>query len=328
MKRQLQQIRQKLYRLIEDFFNAKGFLGVEVPTLSSYLIPESHIEKFTTIQTNPYGPDRELSLIPSPEVFLKKLISQGWGDLYCISRCYRNSEQMGRIHNPEFTMLEFYKMGANYLDSLALFQELVSFLTENLPSRDVTVSLPITQPFEMISIEEAFLRFVGFSLMNESQNGSLDAAVRSIGLNPSPDASLEELFNLTLVARIEESLPKDHPVVLYDYPSFVSTTAALCDNPFWSQRWELYIEGIELINCYSERTSVQEMKDYCLAERKLREGSALGLPRGDRDYCDLFRDFLVSSGGAVGVDRLLMAFTGVGEIESILLFPEKDPTQI
>lgn len=322
MKQAHQQFRFKIRRAIEDFFISHSFLHAEVPLLTDYRIPESHIAPFKTHKSDPYGQDHALELIPSPEVYLKPLLAGGWDSLFCFSRCFRNSEQNGAHHNPEFTMLEYYLKGGNYIDSLKLTEKLLESLPVELP-------LSCRPPFKRISVEEAFRSYAGFSLIEAAQNNRLLEAVRSIGLSPSADSTAEELFNLTMVARIEEALPKDQPVVLIDYPAFVSTTAADTEEPFWSQRWELYLNGIETANCYTERASRKEMESYLTEERKWvrheSEQERRDASARDDDYARQFDRFPACSGTAIGFDRLLMALSGASNIDEILLFPDKKP---
>ncbi|HKL59153.1 MAG TPA: amino acid--tRNA ligase-related protein, partial [Sphaerochaeta sp.] len=114
------QFRSQLNRSIRTFFDQRGYLEVETPTLSPDLIPEPTIQNFATTFDNEFVGSRELYLIPSPEVYMKKLIADGFGSIYQIGHCFRNSEQIGRHHNPEFSMLEYYSVGMDESDSIGL----------------------------------------------------------------------------------------------------------------------------------------------------------------------------------------------------------------
>ncbi len=298
MKAHYQKLRKKIYRIIEDYFDNEGFTGVELPNLASYLIPESHIAHFSTQQTSPYSESKELFLLPSPELYLKSLIAKGWGNLYCISKSFRNSEQSGKLHNPEFTMLEFYELNANYIDNLNRTQALFALLTSK---EAAFINSPLTKPILRLTIDEAFLKYAGHSVK---------------------ECQCEEDFNYIMVSKIEESLPKDCPVALIDYPSFVPTTAAPCDDPFFCQRWELYVNGIELCNCYTERATEEAMIEYMQRDKKK------ALSSFDKAYCSLFNHFPACTGNAIGLDRLLMALTGAKTINEVILFPEKDPHRV
>ncbi|MFA7109218.1 MAG: amino acid--tRNA ligase-related protein [Sphaerochaetaceae bacterium] len=111
--------RNELYKNIREFFDDKGYLEVDTPSLSDNLIPENSIENFSTMFSNEFLLSKEFYLIPSPEVFMKKLfVQEDCPSIYQISKCFRNSEQLGKIHNPEFSMLEYYTKGFDEKDSI------------------------------------------------------------------------------------------------------------------------------------------------------------------------------------------------------------------
>lgn len=110
---------------IRRFFTEKDFLEVSTPTLSPYLIPEPSIKVFRTDFMNEFKGHLPLYLIPSPEIFMKKLLAAGSGSIFQISQCFRNAEQLGDVHNPEFTMLEYYAVDADEKDSIELTIEMI-----------------------------------------------------------------------------------------------------------------------------------------------------------------------------------------------------------
>ena len=221
-------MRSQMNRIIREFFDGRGFLEVETPLLSPDLIPESAIEIFRTeYESNPEE-YRELYLIPSPEIWMKKLLSSGVGSCYQICRSFRNREQKGRIHNPEFTMLEWYETGSDYFNSMDRTEELfgeLSFL-----SGDKSLG----NPFQRISMAEAFREFTGEEIEPWCRPGQegMDAMSESFKrLDMScPPGKWEESFNLIFVHLVEPRLPKGSPLILYDYPSNIPTLAAVRDN--------------------------------------------------------------------------------------------------
>ena len=132
--REAARFRSAMMRKIRSFFDERAYLEVDTPVLSPTLIPESTIENFATRFDNPFLPSQELYLVPSPEVYMKRLIADGWGSIYQISHCFRNSEQLGKNHNIEFTMLEYYTTEADEQDSIAITEELfAALITEDTP---------------------------------------------------------------------------------------------------------------------------------------------------------------------------------------------------
>ena len=254
--------------------------------------------------------------MPSPEVYLKPLISQHRCDVFQISKCYRNGESTGRIHSPEFTMLEYYTMNAGYKDSAALTEQLFAHLGAP-PS------------FLRLTMDEAFRRFAGFSLDECQDPPQLAAEARRLGLIEPPVApfsawSWPDLYELILVQCVEPALKTiAAPVLLMDYPAQVPCLAknvptADGSTPKHKERWELYWQGIELANCYSEETDGDEVRRYFEQEGALKQQSALVPHPVDSDYWRNFAGFPPCSGVAMGIDRLVALLCGSTAIEGVL----------
>jgi lysyl-tRNA synthetase class 2 len=318
--------RARIIREVRAFFDAKNYLEIDTPLLSPDLIPESCLEVFRTELVRPSGSRAEaqkLYLVPSPEIWMKKLIARHGVNMYQICRCFRNGEQEGRIHNPEFTMLEYYTMDADYMDSLSLTEKLFAGLLEQRGLSGPNLS----PPFLRITVEEAFRRRAGFSLTETAARGrpALEAEARRLGLRSPPGLDIPALYDLIFIHAVERELPKDRPVVLMDYPAFVPCLAREKTGPGGTvrERWELYVNGIELANCYSEETNPEKVRDFFLDESARKEQSALVRHKVDQDYWKIFAGtppFPRCSGTAMGLDRLVMALTGTSSIDSVIPF--------
>ncbi|MDC7219589.1 MAG: elongation factor P--(R)-beta-lysine ligase [Spirochaetales bacterium] len=311
--------RFKLYRAIEDFFLARHYLPVETPLLSPDLIPESSLEIFKTEKFNFSGHRDEMYLIPSPEVWMKKLLSRGSGSLFQISKSFRNNEQSGKIHNNEFSMLEWYSVGSDYQDNIALTAELFASLAPLACEKNRHY---FSAPFLVLTMEEAFLKYAGFSLEKSPDRESLRRELISLDLPFDEDDDRETLFNRVFLSLVEPSLPEDRTVVLTDYPSFIPTLAKEKPGTLWSERWEMYIKGIELANCYSEETNQNKIAAYYAAEGTEKSHCRVN-HRIDGNYADFFHDnYPKVSGNAMGMDRLIMALSGAESLKETLLFPQ------
>ena len=165
MNRSTLELRARLLRRIRTFFDDRGYLEAEVPILSPKLIPEAHIPPFRTQLEPPdwdqSAPSRSLYLLPSPELYLKRLLADGSPSLYCITKCFRNRESFSPRHSPEFSMLEVYTREADYLDSLNLTGELLAFVADGFgdSARD------LGQPIRRMTMVEAFSEIAGLDLM-------------------------------------------------------------------------------------------------------------------------------------------------------------------
>jgi lysyl-tRNA synthetase class 2 len=318
--------RGDVLRLIRSFFDGKAYLEVDTPVLAPDLIPESCLEAFETSYLTSGGQGRLKKkpywLVPSPEIWMKKLISRHRKSMYQICKCFRNGESVGFLHSPEFTMLEYYTMDFNYLDSLNLTEELFGVLGKEL-SREETGNLFKT-PFLRMTMEEAFKEFAGIDLYARSEAGALNEDARRLGLDLPLGLDTQEFYDLIFIHAVESKLPKDRIVALLDYPAFVPCLAKKGKDGKTMERWELYGGGVELANCFTEENDGEEVRRYFEAEGKIKNKSALVPHLIDEDYWKLFasnRGFPPCSGVAMGVDRLIMALSGRKCIDEVLPFP-------
>lgn len=324
----IMKLRANILADIRSFFNGRGYIEADVPLLSPGVIPEAPIELFKTEQINPFGDSRDLFLLPSPEYYLKQLIAEGSGGIFSISRSFRNSEQQGHWHNPEFSMLEYYTMDATYLESITVTEDFFSHLLKNSSFNNPGLA----PPFQKLTMTEVFDRFASFDLSNhctgeltpDEERSQLQSLAYKLGLTVSENYSWEELFNLIFVHQIEPNLPKNSPLVIYNYPAGIPALAKPAAEKGRLERWELYAGGIELANCYSEETDFNKVHTFFNNETAAKK-NALVTVSSDMDWCEMYKkDFPRCSGTAIGVDRLIMILTGATTIEGVILFPFSD----
>ncbi|MHC6203213.1 EF-P lysine aminoacylase GenX [Breznakiellaceae bacterium SP9] len=309
--------RARIIRAVRAFFDERGYLELDTPLLSPALIPESCLEVFETERLYPQGKSLCSSpyyLIPSPEIWMKKLIAAHKVNCYQVCKSFRNGESTGRLHSPEFTMLEYYTMDADYRDSLALTEALL----EHLVAASTLHNESLRAPFVQISIEEAFERWAGIKLFDTLKEHSLLAAARRLGLDPCETLDDATLYDLIFIDKIEPKLPKDRPVVLIDYPTFSPCLAKKSPDRRTYERWEVYVHGIELANCFSEETDPLETRNFIRQEAAAKERAALIPHKTAETY---WEQLPRCSGVALGLDRVIMALTGRTTIDSILPFP-------
>jgi lysyl-tRNA synthetase class 2 len=308
---------------IRRFFDDRNYLETDTPILAPNLIPESCLEVFETAYIPPALSEtrkkQSYFLTPSPEIWMKRLIADHRVNMYQIGKCFRNGESVGRMHSPEFTMLEYYTMDADYEDSLDITEELFASL---VPS---TARKSISPPFLRLTIEDAFRTYAGFSLFAAVEKGSLDMEARALGLNPPATIGTAALYDLIFVHTVEPNLPRDTPVALMDYPAFAPCLAKQNADGLTVARWELYVRGIELANCYSEETNPEKVRAFFEKEAAAKAEHALVPHAVDPDYWNVFsprkEQYPRCSGVAMGVDRLIMSLTGCSSIDSVLPFP-------
>jgi lysyl-tRNA synthetase class 2 len=327
--------RARVFREIRNFFDSRDYLEVDTPLLAPDLIPESCLEVFETKRIVPAGPElrsRPYWLIPSPEIWMKKLIAKDRRNIYQICKCFRNSESSGFLHSPEFTMLEYYTMDAGYLDSLSITEELFASLEGIFRGETAACGMAGEPriPFLRITVEDAFERWAGFNLFAAAEEGGLEKEARRLGLDPPPGLGAAALYDLIFIHAVEPSLPRDRPTALTDYPAFVPCLARKGRDGRTVERWELYVRGVELANCYSEETEAEKVRAYFEAEGKIKNGTSLVPHLIDGDYWKIFLPgprnlrFPACSGVALGLDRLIMALSGRPTINGTLPFPMEE----
>ena len=285
------QRRSRIVRAIRRFFDDRGYLSVETPSLCAHPIPESHIDRMTTRYDPPdyrgAAPLR-LALLPSPEYWLKRLIAAGSGSVYEIARSFRNVESVGRGHRPEFTMLEYYTVGGDADDSLAL-------------TRALLAALGWSGRVQTYRVAELWREHVGGDLAALLRSGAVD------------DATFQHRF----VDRIEPALAALDAIFVRDYPAVVPTLARTRPRTPWAERWELYIGGLEVANCYTEETDPARIAAFIAAEQAALP-TARRLPLEPNYLAD--PPLPPCSGVAMGVDRLVMALTGARDIREVISY--------
>lgn len=343
MTLQMAQTRALMIRTIRAFFDRQKYLEVDTPALSPYRLPEAHIEPFVTSFDPPDTPSRELYLLPSPERWIKELIADGFGSVYQIGKCYRNAEQLGPHHRPEFTMLEWYTVGADYLDSAETTDALLGDLVQALAGPGGTLAASpqtvagdtnakmrraletCTPPAIRVSVAALCAKHAGVPQEAFSSAKLLRETARRLEMHVEDHEDPADTFHRIFMSHVEPRIPRDRPVIITDYPEYVPAFAeATADRPF-RRRWELYLGGIEVANCYTELRDRQELESL-LSEQRRRESAAAGgadpagAAAGDAAFAADFSQAPACSGVALGVDRLLMALSGVSSIEGVLYF--------
>ena len=310
--------RSEMLKNIRDFFYKKEYLEVDTPLLSPLIIPETTIELFKTRMKDPYGTDKELYLLPSPEYWHKKLIASGNSrNFFQMAKAFRNSEQTGPLHNIEFTMLEWYSLNADYRDSLGLAKELLQDIS-------VKINGEFLQ-FSTMQVREACKRFASLDLDALQEPEKMKAEAERRGHRIPDGESWNDMFNRIWVSEVEPELPDDNPLFLTDYPAQIPCLAKLTPDGRYRQRWELYWKGMELANCYTEETDPGGVKRYMETEGKEKNRSALIKADWDTGFWTNFSTAYPDvSGAALGVDRLIMAFLGCNDISEVIYFPVTD----
>jgi lysyl-tRNA synthetase class 2 len=250
---------------------------------------------------------------------MKRLLAEGSGSLFQLCRCFRNHEPDSPLHSREFTMLEWYAAGAGYLESIGTLESLFGFLLEGLGLAPVLSyrgrRLDCTPPFRRLSMREAFLRQLGWRLEDLGTLPELARRARELEVAVAADDSWADLFHKVFLSFVEPALPADRPLLLLDHPAAIPTLARR--SGFWAERWELYLGGIEIANCYSEATDPEAIAEFFRGQSQAKSRSREP-HRVDWELAAALQAGLPPcSGTALGVDRLLMVLFDQGSVPAV-----------
>lgn len=287
--------RQKLQLELRHWLFTHGYYEADVPFLSPKLIPESYLQVFATKLTSPnLKKEADFYLLASPEAYLKRLLVSERENLFYLGKVFRNHEPLGQLHNHEFTILEWYKINYTYFDLMREIEQMIKFIARKMCS---SINLNLNSPWEYLSIEQAYSKFA-----------------KTKEITP-------ETFEQIYVEDLEPNLgTRGKPTFLYDFPSWQSPLAKAKNGV--AQRFELYINGIELINGWTELTDAKQQKKNLIKQNQ--ERSKNGLPKLPLDHGfieALEQGMPKCSGAAMGVDRLLMVLCNYSSLEEVILFP-------
>jgi len=309
--------RVKLNDAIRDYFRGAGFDEVESPLLVPAPGMEPHIQAFEA----PYVPDLggrpcTLYLHTSPEYAMKRLLAEGAGPIFQVCKVFRNGE-VSRTHNPEFTLLEFYRPQADYHAIMADLERALALADERFGADGFFARLP----YERLTVRDAVLRETGIDLRIHADAGSLARAARALGVRITAE-DFDSVFFQLFLEKVEPRLGMERPTFLIEYPASMASLARLKpSDPSVAERVELYAHGLELANGFSELTDAAEQRARLVEEQQLRKTLGRVVYPLDERFLEAVGKMPPSAGIAVGLDRVLMLLLGVAQIEQVLLFP-------
>ena len=303
--------RARLLARVRQFFAERDVLEVDTPAMSAATVTDVHLHTFQTRFVGPGAADGQtLYLQTSPEFHMKRLLAAGSGAIFQICKSFRN-EESGRYHNPEFTMLEWYRPG---FDHFALMAEMDELLQQVLGCGRAT----------RISYQQAFVDHLGIDPLTATL-AELRQAVLSRDLGDfaaeeeNPDTLLQLLFALV----IEPQIGRDAPCFVYHFPASQAALAQIHEaDPRVAERFEVYYRGIELANGFHELSDGDEQRQRF--EQDNQQRLAMGLapqPIDDHLITALNSDFPDCAGVALGLDRLMMLALGCDAIDQVMAFP-------
>lgn len=304
-------LRARLNATVRAFFAERGVIEVETPVMSMAGNTDPNIASFhLEFSGRTDGAPRTRWLRTSPEYPLKRLLAAGFGDCYELGRVFRDGEAGGR-HNPEFTMLEWYRLGWDHRQLVVETAELVQAALA-LVGRSATL--------EQVSYHDLYRRQLGVDPATAS-DGMLREALGDVVIDPA-GLTRDDWLDLLMTHRLQPAFPAGQLLAVVDYPASQCALARIRHgDPPVAERFELYLGPLELANGYHELADAREQGDRFDRDLRLRsERGDVQPPRDERLLQALSAGFPACAGVALGMDRLMMAMLGTGRIGDVLAF--------
>ena len=322
------EVRARIISAIRGFFDARGYLEVETPIMVAKPGMEPHLDPFRTTVVDPHGNAYPAALITSPEYAMKKLLVAGFSRIYQIVKCFRNGEAFRGRHNPEFTMIEWYRAQADYADIMDETEALVKEVARTAVGSTAILwrekKIELDRPWQRLSVREAMQTYASVDLDRalEEKGILLDAAAK-LGHVLDADVSWDDAFFLVFLNAVEPQLGLDQPTFLYEYPvSMAALSKASSRDPRYAERFELYVGGLEIANAFTELTDAAEQRARLQEERALRLSLGRFDHGVDEDFLSALEEGMPEAGGiALGIDRLVMLLLGEADIRNVMAFP-------
>lgn len=313
------QTRARLLSRLRAFFADKGIYEVQTPVLSHAGNTEPSINSFITQPDESSKLPAEPSFLnTSPEFAMKRLLAAGSGSIYQITPVFRQGEQ-SKKHNPEFTLLEWYRINFDHHALMGEVNLLIRYIAKDFLELDRS---------QFYTYQDAMIKFADLdpfsASIEELKAATKKAGIEIVGMDDSNSESARDSWlDLLMCQVVEKNLPENCPVFIYDYPASQAALAKIKKGPpDIAERFELYINGMELANGFHELSDADEQAERFKKEQAIRKERILpGIPADHHLIEALHHGLPDCAGVAIGVDRLLMLLTGAEHINDVLTFP-------
>ena len=325
--KELLSARSEILRGIREFFWSDNFLEIESPLIVKYPGQEPNIDVMSiTIRDN----QKQMFdgyLHTSPEYTMKKMLASGFEKIFYLGKVFRNQESMTDLHHPEFTMAEWYRVGATLDDLMDDVEKLSKAGAEILltlyPQFEKTARRFITEKWKRITMRDLWLEVVSIDLDIIKTREDFVRIAKDRGYKVEQTEQYEEIFYRIFLQEIEPKLVDMGLVMIYNYPASMASLSRLSPDQKFARRVEAYIDGVELANGFEELTNADEQRARFVLEQEERKQYGKTVYDIDEEFIEALRYMPETSGIALGIDRLVMVLTGCKNIQDVLVLPMK-----
>ncbi len=326
-RKELLSARYEILRGIREFFWSKHFLEIESPTIVRHPGQEPNIDVMSiTVQDN-QKQEFQGYLHTSPEYTMKKMLASGFERIFYLGKVFRNQESMKDLHHPEFTMAEWYRVGASLDDIMDDVENVSKVTAERLiqlyPQFKKNAERFVVEKWKRITMRELWLQSISIDLEKITTREEFVSIAKARGYDVQETEQYEEIFYRIFLSEIEPRLINMGLVMIYNYPAFMASLSRLSSDNKYARRVEAYIDGVELANGFEELTDALEQRSRFVGEQEERKQYGKPVYAIDEEFIEALRYMPESSGIALGIDRLVMALTGCKNVEDVLVLPMK-----
>ena len=310
--------RALIIRAIREFFWSQEFLEMETPIILALPGQEPYLTPMKIAIHNERGETYQGYLHTSPEYAMKKLLAAGFPKIFSICKTFRDYESFGGTHNPEFTMIEWYRTNATIFDLMSDIEELFRFILGRIQNKTFDLDLR----FERLHMREAWKKYAGVNLDEYLDRDAMFELCVKKGYAPKSTEPFDDLFYRIFLNEIEPHLGEHGVTFLHHYPLCMAALSKVSvTEPQYAERIEAYAGGLELANGFTELTDADEQLYRLKVEQEFRKETGKEVFPIDLEFIEAVRVMPSAAGIALGIDRLVQLFTGCKNIDDVLVLP-------
>lgn len=303
-----------IIRAIREFFWSRSFLEVETNYISDKAVTDVYVESIEVTLHNERRERFRGYLHTSPEMTIKKMLATGFKDVFFLGKCFRDFEPFGGRHNPEFTLCEWYRVGRDFYAIMDDVEALIGELSKQFSHRAIA--------FERVRMKDLWREYVGVDLDNYVEWQAMYELCVARGFQPADNECYGDLFHRIFVHDIEPRLQGRGALIVHHYPKHLAALARLSsDPPGYAERFEVYIDGMEIANAFSELTDAAEQQKRFAEDQKFRKAMHKKVHDLDHDFIAAVGQLPDCAGIALGVDRLVQVLLGIEKIDAVIVLP-------
>ncbi|MFA6105632.1 MAG: EF-P lysine aminoacylase EpmA [Patescibacteria group bacterium] len=333
--RKIYEERLLITKCVREFFWSRGF--VEAETSISMRLPgqEPYLNPIAIKLNNAASESQDFHLRTSPEYALKKLLASGFQKVFEIGKCFRNKEDFGGSHQPEFTMLEWYRAPGTLADIMDDTEKLFKEVMKKINKKEFTYRdkrIPVFVNWERASMKELFQKYLSVNLDDYLEPKNIFELAKKLNYNVVEGEEYENIFFKIFLNEIEPKLGIEKPIFVYDYPAQMCSLSKLSADSRYAERFELYVGGLEVANAFGELTDPSEQKKRLETDRDLRQKLGKETWPVDEDFTRALGELksrgAEAGGVALGLDRMVILCTDARDITETTFNSVKDQLDI